>query len=334
MIYRIKKDRSGEPQHVETSTLKAQGWSEKDLEDYLFKNLPKLVEGDLLVIGQSSSYQPEVDLLALDREGDLWFFELKAVPSSSENLLQVLRYSQSYSALSLDALSTIFERYTNDTTRSLAVAFCEYFGYSSPSAVHEWGDKIGRRHHLMVVTDGANDETIAAVSHWQRHGLDIGLWPYRVHPGDDQWFHLELPELYVRGRRISSSVPGIFLVNTNRRHVHSAEQHMLVHGVALATEPKWMVKINRITANSRVVLYANGVGIVALGVATPERRDDTFHGSPMRFVKLRDFRRLKTPLSSTEIKKAGGKDYVFRPTVLELSGSEGEKVWAAAVQRT
>lgn len=334
MLYTIEKTRDQPPRRLEVSTLKAQGWSEKDLENYLFQHLPSLVGGDLLVIGQSSPWQPEVDLLALDCEGDLWFFELKAVPSSSENLLQVLRYSQSYSALSIDGLSEIYEHFTKNSTRSLAVAFCEYFGYSSPSAVPEWGERIGRRHHLLVVTDGANDETIAAVNHWQRHGLDIDVWPYRVHAGDDKSFHLELPELYVRGRRISNSVPGIFLVNSNRRHDPAAEPHMLEHAVALATEPKWMQKINRITANSRVLLYGNGTGVLALGIATPERRDGRLGAAPMRYVKLRDFKKLKSPMTPAMIKQAGGKDYVFRHTVLELSGAEGEKVWSAALTRT
>jgi len=334
MLSTIDKNRNQAPRRVQVSTLKAQGWSEKDLENYLFRHLPELIGGDLLVIGQSSPFQPQVDLLALDCEGDLWFFELKAVPSSSENLLQVLRYSQSYSPLSIDALSEIFERFTNNRTRSLAVAFCEYFGYSSPSAVQEWGERIGRRHHLLVVTDGANDETIAAVNHWQRHGLDIDVWPYRVHAGDAGSFRLELPELYIKGRRISSSVPGLFLVNSNRRHDPAAEPYMLNHAVALATEPKWMQKINRITANSRVLLYGNGTGILALGIATLERRDGRLGSAPMRYVKLRDFKRLQSPMAPATIKQEGGKDFVFRHTVLELSGTEGDKVWAAALART
>lgn len=333
MIYRIQRTGPDSAQARQVSTLKEQGWSEKHLENYLFKNLPKLVGPDLLVIGQSSPWQPEVDLLALDSEADLWFFELKAVRSSSDNLLQVLRYSQSYSDLSIDELSGIYEKFKRDSTRSLAVAFCAHFGYSSPSSVQEWGPKIGRKHHLVVVTDGADDETIGAVNHWQRHGLDIDIWPYRVYAGSNDFFELELPELYIRGHRISSSVPGIFLVNSNRSYEPATEPYMLTHGVALATADKWMRKINRITAGSRVLLYGNGVGILALGIATPERRDGDLNGTSMRFVKLRDFKKLQHPIPPSEIKQVGGKDFVFRHTVLELSGAEGEKVWDAAIGR-
>jgi hypothetical protein len=334
MIYRIHQKGNQPPAPIDVSTLKAEGWSEKDLEDYLFEYLPKLVGPDLMVIGQSSAWQPEVDLLALDWQGDIWLFELKAVCSSSDNLLQVLRYSQNYSDLSIDDLSGIYEKFKKDPTRSLAVAFCEYFGYGSPSAVQEWGAKIGRKHHLVVVTDGADDDTIGAVNHWQRHGLDIHLWPYRVYAGDRNSFNLELPELYLQGRRISTTVPGIFLVNTNRTHQPTAEARMLDDGVALATSPKWMRKINRISAGSRVLLYGNGAGILAIGLATPDRRDSDLDGEPMRFVRLRDFKKLKRPIPASEARKVGEKGIVFRHTVAELGGEEGEKIWAEALARS
>lgn len=333
MIYRIPNTKKQKPTPIQVSTLKEQGWSEKDLENYLFEHLRSLVGPDLLVIGQSSPWQPEVDLLALDSEGDLWFFELKSVRSSSDNLLQVLRYSQSYSDLSIDNLSGIFEKFTGDSTKSLAVAFCEYFGYSSPSSVQEWGEKIGRKHHLVVVTDGADDDTISAVNHWQRHGLDIDLWPYRVHGGDKDSFRLELPELYIRGHRISTSVPGIFLVNSNRTYNPFTEPYMLENGVALATSPKWMRMINRISVGSRVMLYGNTTGILAVGVATPERRDADLSGTPMRFVRLRDFKILKTPIPPSEAKKVGGKNFVFRHTVAEITGAEAEKLWSESLAR-
>jgi hypothetical protein len=331
MIYKIQKTGTKAPETVDVSTLKNEGWSEKDLENYLFKNLPELVSTDLLVIGQSSQWQPDVDLLALDWKGELWFFELKAVRSGSADLLQVLRYSQSYSYLSLDALSEIYEKFTGDTKRSLTVAFCEHFGYNAPSATQEWGSRIGSKHHLLVVTDGADEETISAVNHWQRHGLDIDIWPYRIYAGDNNAFQLELPELYIKGRRISSSVPGIFLVNTNRKYQPDAEPYMLTHEVALATEESWMRKINRISSGSRVLLYGNSAGILALGIATPDRRDNKLNGTPMRLVKLRDFKKLKSPMPPREIKRIGGKGFVFRQTVRELSGAEAEKLWAAAL---
>ena len=122
-------------------------------------------------------------------------------------------------------------------------------------------------------------------------------------------------------------------MNSNRSNHPATEPYMLTHGVALATVDKWMRKINRISSGSRVLLYGNGAGILAVGIATPERRDSELDGMPMRFVKLRDFKKLQHPMSPSEIRKVGGKDFVFRHTVVELSGAEGEKVWSAAMGR-
>jgi hypothetical protein len=107
---------------------------------------------------------------------------------------------------------------------------------------------------------------------------------------------------------------------------------MLDHGVALATSPKWMRKINRISAGSRVLLYGNGVGILAVGIATPERRDAVLDGEPMRFVRLRDFKKLKRPILRRG-ETGGGKNFVFRHTVAEITGAEAEKLWTEAVAR-
>jgi hypothetical protein len=89
MIFEIQRNGKVAPKLVKTSSLTDEGWSEKDLENYLRENLPELISDDLMVIGQSRPYQPEADLLALDRHGDLWIFELKKVSTSSDNLLQV-----------------------------------------------------------------------------------------------------------------------------------------------------------------------------------------------------------------------------------------------------
>ena len=77
MLFEIQRDGKSSPRPVKTSSLTDEGWSEKHLENYLRENLPALISDDLMVVAQSRPYQPEADLLALDRQGDLWIFELK-----------------------------------------------------------------------------------------------------------------------------------------------------------------------------------------------------------------------------------------------------------------
>lgn len=203
MLFKIKKDGKGIPQPIETSSLTEQGWKEKDLENYLRENLVHLISDDLMVISQSRPFQPEADLLALDQNAELWFFELKKVATASDNLLQVMRYSQNAASLTIDSLNDLYSAYKKGKCDSLVVDFCEHFGFDSPTAAQQWGDKIGKIHHLVVIADGTDEEAVQSVGHWQRHGLDIQLWPFRIHAGDNQVFHLELPDLFIKGRQIA-----------------------------------------------------------------------------------------------------------------------------------
>jgi hypothetical protein len=333
MIYEIASSKNKPPRLLKASTLKAHGWSEDELKEYLFQYLPELVGPDLMIIGQSTPYKPEVDLLALDCDADLWLFELKAVKSTAENLLQVMRYSQSYSSFSLDELGDVFAHHKKIHAKSIAVAFCEYFGYRYPSAVEEWGARIGKKHHMVVMTDGADEETITATGHWQRHGLDIRAWTYRIYEGQEGRFHIELPELYLSGKRISSTPPCVFVLNTCRRYGTAHESYMFKHQVALATEPAWMQKINRISGGAKILLWRNDEGVKALGIATPHREDAMLGSSPMRFVKLRDFRMLENPITFSEAGKICEKSLAIRHTLFQIQGEAGDKLWGEALKR-
>jgi hypothetical protein len=336
MIFEIQRNRKARPRPVKTSSLTKEGWSEKDLENYLRENLPHLISDDLMVIRQSQPYQPEADLLALDRQGDLWIFELKKVATSSDNLLQVMRYSQNAASLTVDALGDLYLAYKGSKSDSLVVDFCKHFGFLSPTAPQQWGDRISKNHHLVVIADGTDEEAIQAVSHWQRHGLDIQLWPYRIHPGNKTSFRFELPDLFIKGRQISRGEPGIFLVNTARKAqpTSSLEEYMLQHECALATADPWIFKINRILTGSRVLLYANREGVVALGIATAEKRNIELDGDQGRIVKLRDFRKLKSPFSASSIRAIAGKNYPLLQTLRKLPEQIGETIWEQCVALT
>jgi hypothetical protein len=336
MIFEIQRNGKAAPKLVKTSSLTDEGWSEKDLENYLRENLPKLISDDLMVIGQSRPYQPEADLLALDRHGDLWIFELKKVSTSSDNLLQVMRYSQNAANLSVDELGDVYLAHKPGASDSLIVDFCKHFGFVSPTAPQHWSDMLAHSHHLVVIADGTDEEAIQAINHWQDSGLDIQLWPYRIHGGDRNCFRFELPDLFIKGRQISRGEPGIFLMNTARKKKASSalEDYMLKHECALATAEPWLFKINRVLTGSRVLLYANRTGVIAIGVATAEKRNIELNGEAGRIVRLRDFRRLKAPFSATSIRAIAGENYPLLQTLRRLPEETGEKIWSKCTALT
>jgi hypothetical protein len=336
MLFQIAKKGNAAPIQLKTSHLSAQGWSEKKLENYLGDYLASLIGEDLWVIRQSKPFQPEVDVLALDRQGDLCFFELKKVSTDSENLLQVMRYSQSAACWSIDELDHLFGEYCihkKQPYESLLADFCKHFGYDNPSL---WEQRIGQAHHLVVIADGTDDDAIQAVAHWQKHGLDIQLWPFRIHEFNSTSFKFELPDLFIKGRQVSRNEPGIFLINTNRKSKSSSpeEEFMLQHKCALTTGDDWVPMINRILSGSKVLLYANKEGIKAIGIATAEKRNDVMHGEPARPVKLRDFQVLSKPVNASEIRTiAGVKNYPLLQTLRRLPDEFGQKLWQTSINR-
>lgn len=333
MIFEIQRDGKAAPRLVRISSLTEEKWSEKDLENYLRIHLPSLISDDLMVIAQSRPGQAEADLLGLDRQGELWIFELKKVATSADNLLQVMRYSQNSANLSVDDLSDLYLSHTGKKSDSLVIDFCKHFGFVSPSAAQHWGSALAQRHHLVVIAEGTDEEAIQAVSHWQRSGVDIQLWPYRIHTGDKIAFQFELPDLFIKGRQISRGGPGIFLVNTARKSQPSSplEEYMLRNECALATAEPWLFKINRVLTGSRVLLYANRAGIIAIGVATAEKRNIELEKDRGRIVRLRDFRKLKSPLSAAAIRAIAGPNYPLLQTLRKLPDEIGEELWAQCV---
>jgi len=79
------------------SRLQTFGLDERGLQDILFKTLDRLFPDDELILLMQSRRGPEEpDLMAIDKKGRLFIFELKAWESRPSNLLQVLRYAQLY----------------------------------------------------------------------------------------------------------------------------------------------------------------------------------------------------------------------------------------------
>ena len=113
------------------------------------------------------------------------------------------------------------------------------------------------------------------------------------------------------------------------------EKFMLSHECALATSDPWVDKIFRIPAGARVMLYANKVGVVATGIATPAREIAElreFPGEKACTLKLRDFRRLKSPLTMQDVFRVAKKRYRV-VTVMEPRDDAGKLVWEAAIRQ-
>ena len=76
MLYKLNKNRDKDQYcKVKRVTLADIGWKELDLQNLLSKNIFDLISStDLMTIFNERPMQEEPDILALDKEGDLYIF--------------------------------------------------------------------------------------------------------------------------------------------------------------------------------------------------------------------------------------------------------------------
>lgn len=94
MLYKLSQNKQDYTK-VKRVTLAEIGWKELDLQRLMSSHIQDFIySNDLLTIFNERPRQEEPDILAIDRNGDLYILELKRWSSDRENLLQVLRYGQ------------------------------------------------------------------------------------------------------------------------------------------------------------------------------------------------------------------------------------------------
>ena len=95
MLYKLNIEKIESSSRMKIKSPAQFNVKEKDIEDFLKSRLNEVVSEDqLMLIGQERSWQEQPDLLAFDKNGQLYIFELKRWESEKENILQVMRYAQ------------------------------------------------------------------------------------------------------------------------------------------------------------------------------------------------------------------------------------------------
>lgn len=318
MLYKLNRNDIERSERTEIASLSHFGLKEKDLENFLSSRLTDVVsEDELMLIGQERPRQPEADLLALDKDGVLYIFELKRWQSRPEDLLQVLRYGQTYGRYTYDDLERLARRHGMlESDGSLSDEHQRVFDVSlSPT-------DFNRDQVFVLVTNGADEDTLSAASYWSSKGLKIFCMPYDVFQIDGEPY-LQMRPYNPTGATVVERNTGYYIVNT----MPNTWEKMLQRGRAAAYGVR-KGAIRNIPRGSTVYLYRPGVGIIAKGTSTSSFQDDGDEG----FVSVK-FKwshpkkewRSKVP-TAREINQRWGRGYKFRNTVLSIDKEKAEKI--------
>jgi hypothetical protein len=152
---------------------------EKRLEATLVSDI-SILDPDLLLIGRQvpTAYGKFIDLLAINREGNLVVIELKKDKTPREVVAQALDYGSWVATLEDDDIAGIFESFTAGAgqaapTRSLDAAFCEKF------QVGEMPEELNESHELLIVAAALDDSTERIINYLTDFGVAINAAFFR-----------------------------------------------------------------------------------------------------------------------------------------------------------
>ena len=135
-------------ERIRGKRLKDFGLDERAFQEILYNSLDKLIPDDeFILLMQSRRWQEEPDLMAIDKEGRLFIFELKAWESRSENILQVLRYGQIFGSYKYEDLNRLFQKFEKEG-KTLKEAYLKVFGRELNESA------FNKEQVFVVVTNG------------------------------------------------------------------------------------------------------------------------------------------------------------------------------------
>ena len=319
MLYKLDTT-SKDYTKVNRVTLSYFGWKELDLQELLSNHIQDLISAsELMTIFNERPRQEEPDILALDKNGDLYIFELKRWSSHQENLLQVLRYGQLYGNSNYDELNEMFKKYLKDkdSEAELQEIHQQYFDLAESSRLSK--ENFNRKQHFLVVTNGLDQKTVEAIVYWKKNGLNIDAIVYWVFEINGEYY-IEF-NMYSPIEGFLEYESNTYILNTNYSNNEQHTDDMLKYHKAAAYYPGWREKIEKLQKGDTVFLYKSGAGIIAYGIATGklEMQDCDGHHNYEYFMKLDKFKKLKTPFTASEMKATTNQGFNFRQTMFSIS---------------
>ena len=306
------------------TSLAALGWSEKDLENLIFRNIETLMGQDLMVLFQERDWKAEPDILAIDDHGNTWIFELKRWSAEEDAVLQLLRYGQVFGQHPYEKLERYYRMQKAKTLPSAKVSSLlhdhqKYFDLSAPLSETDFN----RNHTLVVVSDGLAPECASAVEFWHVKGVDLRHFPVHAYSFGDGAPILEFPSGQPLGE-------GMWLLNTNRKSGLGDEREMIDGKKAAAYCDPWKYKILKLRKGDRVFFFANGDGIIATGLVETGRVQKAAYGGVTDdeySVTLGEFKQPKTSIAAAMIRETIlGHSLNYRQAMVSLSRNDGEAI--------
>ena len=146
-------------------------FKERTLQAWLRQNPDAIVEDSgVLVIGEEvvTNLGKSIDLLGVDRGGDVVVIELKRGLTPRDALAQALEYTAFASELAAEDLEALYQKYTSEEGESLAEAHRAHFALDDDSAV-----AFNKDQRIVIVGDAIEPAVRASALYLRRRGMKV-----------------------------------------------------------------------------------------------------------------------------------------------------------------
>lgn len=243
---------------------------EKRLEDWIEQD-PSILGMDLAIIGRqvATDYGGFIDLLAMDREGDLVVLELKRNKTPRDVVAQTLDYASWVNGLEYDTIDEFALKYRK---QPLVEIFRAVFDDALP-------DNINVNHKLIIVAPELDDSTERIVQYlYDTHKVNINAIFFSIFKVGDKelltrsW--INDPEEVEAGSRKRKKAPwtGYLFVNTGITEENDRDWSLnrKYNFVSAGGGPKWSRAIKKLKPGDKFFAYIKGKGYVGYGIVEEE----------------------------------------------------------------
>jgi len=240
--------------------------SENRLENWVQRD-PSLLGTEILFIGRqvSTDHGGRIDLLGIDRQGDLVVLELKRDKTPRDVVAQALDYASWVKDLTYKEINAIASEYID---QNLSAAFSQYFDEAIP-------EKVNTNHRMIIVASELDDSSERIVQYLaEEYDVNINVVFFR-------FFKTETEELIGRAwlmdpeelqSRIDSRPPwsGFWFFNVGEG-VHRNWDDCRRYGYIGAGQGKrYMDALKNLKTGDKVFAYLSGHGYVGFGEVVRE----------------------------------------------------------------
>ena len=238
--------------------------AESILEDWIAKD-PSLLGMELLIIGRQATtkFGGRVDLLAIDRQGDITIIELKRDKTPREIVAQVLDYASWIRDLTYKDLDAITINYLK---KDLSSCFIEYFDEAIPL-------NINVNHKMLIVASEFDDSSQRIVEYLsEEYQVNINAVFFSVFSDNKEKFigraWLMDPENVQEKAESRKQAPwtGFWFVNVGEGRHRNWEDNVKYGYIGAGQNSKYSDPLQKLKEGDNIFAYMAGLGYVGFGV--------------------------------------------------------------------